>query len=119
MKRQTLVAVMAILETDPSITDEQSDLVADVLYGRLDKKGLEPPVSPIPIRPPVEAKPKPETKEYMNNQEAIEYTGLSLRSLEAYRSKGELPYHKVGAKVVFKSADLDGFMARFRVDVSR
>ena len=117
MKRQTLVAVMAILETDPSITDEQSDLVADVLYGRIDKKRLEPRVPQI--RPLVEAKPSPETKEYMNNQEAIEYTGLSLRSLEAYRSKGELPYHKVGAKVVFKSTDLDGFMARCRVDVSR
>ena len=41
MRRQTLVAIMAILETDPSITEEQSDLVSEVLNGRLMKKHLQ------------------------------------------------------------------------------
>ena len=115
MRRQTLVAVMAILETDPSITDEQSDLVSEVLNGRLKKSHLYPPKtestsSPTPAKEP--------PKEFMNKKEAAKYISMSSRSLDNYRSVGDLPFHKIGAKIIFKKSDLDAFMANWRIDVA-
>ena len=116
MKRQTLVAVMAILETDPSVTDEQSDLVTDVLAGRLKKSNLHSPSPHFPIYARPEPEPKQEPKTYMNMKEAAGYISMSIRSIEKFRAEGELPYHKVGGKVILKKSDLDAFMARHRVD---
>ena len=115
MKRQTLVAVMAILETDPSVTDEQSDLISDGLCGRLKRTELQPPVPQIPIRPHVEAKPKPETKEFMRINDAAKYMAISPRSIARYRTDGKLPFHKVGMVLILKRSDLDAFMAKCRI----
>ena len=119
MKRQTLVAVMAILETDQSISDEQSDLVSGILNGQIRRKDLTP-VAPAPP-PCVSPKPEPkqEPKEYMNMKEAAEYISMSTRSIDKYKAEGELPYHKVGGKVILKRGDLDGFMSGRRVDVTK
>jgi excisionase family DNA binding protein len=109
------VAVMAILETDPSITDEQSDLISDVLNGRLRRTHLHPPV-PVSTSDKMPAKQCP--KDYMSKKEAAIYVSMSSRSLDNYRAKGELPFHKVGEKVVFMRSDLDAFMASWRIDVA-
>jgi excisionase family DNA binding protein len=77
---------------------------------------LGPPVLQIPPQPAAEAKPRPEPKEYMGLKEAAKYISMSLRSIDTFRAEGQLPYHKVRAKVILKKSDLDAFMARQRVD---
>ena len=54
---------------------------------------------------------------FMSKRAAAGYCALSPRSLDYARERGELPFHKVGAKVVFRVKDLDAFMGRFRVAV--
>lgn len=110
MRRQTLVAVMAILETDPSITNEQSDLISEVLNGRLKSTELK---TPNPILPPKQA-----SKDYMSVKEAAKYITVSSRSIDNYRSCGDLPFHKVGERVILKKSDLDAFMEKKRIDVA-
>jgi len=38
--------------------------------------------------------------------------------LDNYRSVGDLPFHKIGAKIIFKKSDLDAIMANWRIDVA-
>lgn len=54
---------------------------------------------------------------FMSKRGAAAYCALSPRSLDYARERGELPFHKVGKKVVFRISDLEAFMARFRVAV--
>ncbi len=54
---------------------------------------------------------------FVSKRMAAMYCALSQRSLDYARERGELPFHKVGKKVVFKMKDLDAFMAQFRVAV--
>jgi len=55
---------------------------------------------------------------YLPKRAAAEYVGLSQRTLDYARSRGDLPFYKIGPrKVVFRVADLDKYMTRFRVDV--
>jgi excisionase family DNA binding protein len=112
MRRQTLVAVMAVLEMDESISNEQADMVADVLTGRARSMPSPAPTSTVP--PP--SAQLLEIKEYMSVPEAAKYISMSRRSIDTFRAEGDLPYHKVGKKVVIKRSDLDEFMARWRID---
>lgn len=54
---------------------------------------------------------------YRDKRNSAKYTALSIRKLDYARERGELPFYKCGKKVVFRTADLDTYMARFRVAV--
>ncbi len=54
---------------------------------------------------------------FVSKRMAAIYCALSQRSLDYARERGDLPFHKVGKKVVFQMKDLDAFMARYRVAV--
>ena len=54
--------------------------------------------------------------EYLDKHGATSYCSRSTRSLDYDRAHGDLPYYKVGKKVLFKVSDLDAYMQRFRVD---
>ena len=53
---------------------------------------------------------------YVDKRDGSRYTGISIRSLDYAREKGDLPYYRVGRKVLFRIDDLDAWMERFRVD---
>ena len=56
---------------------------------------------------------------YVGKAEAANYAGQCVRTLDYARERGDLPYYRVGRKVLFRVADLDAWMDRFRVDVAR
>lgn len=64
------------------------------------------------------AEPTPQ-KAYLTTVEAAEYTGISKATLEEWRSKGPggPAYVKLQSKVLYRVADLDGFMAERLVEV--
>jgi excisionase family DNA binding protein len=53
-------------------------------------------------------------QQYLTKAQAQTYTGLSERSLDYARERGELPFIKYGKRVLFKRGDLDTWMERHR-----
>ncbi len=53
-------------------------------------------------------------QQYLTKAQAQIYTGLSERSLDYARERGELTFYKHGKRVLFKKADLDAWMERHR-----
>lgn len=50
-------------------------------------------------------------------QQAAAYTGLTPRTLKAYRQERRIPYYAVGHRtVLFDRRDLDAFLAARRVE---
>jgi excisionase family DNA binding protein len=55
---------------------------------------------------------------YLTKKQAAEYGGCGQRTIDRWRSNGDLPFYRLGArKVLFKAADIDAYLQRFRVDV--
>jgi hypothetical protein len=54
---------------------------------------------------------------FVGKRAASAYCALGLRTMDYARERGELPFYKVGKKVVYRMSDLDVFMARCRVAV--
>jgi hypothetical protein len=52
---------------------------------------------------------------FLGKRAASGYCALSPRTLDYARERGDLPYHKIGTKVVFRISDLDAFMGLHRV----
>jgi excisionase family DNA binding protein len=48
-------------------------------------------------------------------QEAAEYLGVAPRTLRRLKDRDRIRYYKLGAKVVFDTADLDEYLARHLV----
>jgi excisionase family DNA binding protein len=55
------------------------------------------------------------TPAYLDYKKASEYTSLGRTTLKEAKAKRLIPHYKIGKKVEFAVADLDAFMARFRV----
>lgn len=55
---------------------------------------------------------------YIRCAEAAQYLGVSRRWLYILREKNLIPYYKRGRIVAFRIADLDRYMARFRVNAT-
>jgi excisionase family DNA binding protein len=54
---------------------------------------------------------------YLRRAEAARYLGVSLRTVANFQANRVIPFSKLGAKtVLFKIADLDASIARYRVD---
>jgi excisionase family DNA binding protein len=56
-------------------------------------------------------------QQYLTKAQAQTYTGLSERTLDYARERGELKFYKRGKWVLFKKADLDAWMERHRAGV--
>lgn len=54
---------------------------------------------------------------YVDKAMASTYCCVSVRSLDYAKSRGELPYYRLGRKVVFALDDLDEWLAQHRIDV--
>ena len=65
----------------------------------------------------VESGDEPVKTGFVPKRTAAKYCALSQRTIDYARERGELPYYKVGRKVVFLVRDLDIFMKRCRVAV--
>jgi hypothetical protein len=51
----------------------------------------------------------------INQKQAAEHLGVPERSLENYRQRGGgPPFYKIGARVVYESAELDAWLATRR-----
>lgn len=52
---------------------------------------------------------------YLRRNDAARYLGVSLRTIGNLQTARRLPFSKIGEKsVLFKVADLDAFVARYR-----
>lgn len=47
---------------------------------------------------------------FLTRQEAAEYLGIAVITLDGWKARRKVPHHKVGAKVWFKEADLERFV---------
>ena len=54
--------------------------------------------------------------DYVDKRTAARFTTLSVRSIDYARSRGDLPFYRVGRRVLFSLPDLRQWMSRFRVD---
>ena len=53
---------------------------------------------------------------YLRREQAAAYIGCSLRQLDELKHNGELPFHRLGRRlIVFRIDDLEAFMDRYRV----
>jgi len=55
---------------------------------------------------------------FVDKKNAAIYCGLSVRSIDAARARGDLPFYLHGRKVLLSLVDLDRYLSRFRVDVT-
>lgn len=68
----------------------------------------------------IEAQVRPVVKQqFIDMAGACQYTSLSRRTLDYARADGELPYIKKGKKVIFNIADLDSWMNKDKIDVTK
>lgn len=51
---------------------------------------------------------------YLDNCEAIKYLNTSETTLWRLRQSGELPYSKVGTRLLYNRSDLDAFIERHK-----
>lgn len=116
MKKSTVRIVKAAIEADGDITPAQAQAALDILHGTaqlrhtVDIKDL--------VKRIVDAvKTLPHAKKYLRKDEAAGYMGCSVRFLGGLLAKGQVPYHRLGNKiVVFKRTDLDAYMQKRRVE---
>lgn len=54
---------------------------------------------------------------YLTKAQAQTYTGLSERTLDYARERGELPFFRVGKRVLFKRSEIDAWLEKHRVGV--
>ena len=47
---------------------------------------------------------------WMDNQDVCELLHISKRTLQHYRDSGKIPFSQVGAKIYYKSRDIDDFL---------
>ena len=55
--------------------------------------------------------------QYLDKRGATRRISMGVRSIDYARAKGELPFYRVGRKVLFRVDDLDRFIEQHRVDV--
>lgn len=65
------------------------------------------------VEQPVVAKSFPE---WMDYETAAEYLSMPKSTLYQLKSKGHVPYHKVGCAIRFKRSDLDAHIEKTRFD---
>ena len=54
---------------------------------------------------------------YVRRDEAAKYLGVSVRCLANWQKKRLIPFSKIGSRIsLFRLADLDAVVARFRQD---
>lgn len=53
-------------------------------------------------------------QQYLTKQQAHFYSGLSERTLDYARQRGELDSYKIGKRVLMKKSDLDAYLERHR-----
>lgn len=54
---------------------------------------------------------------FLDKRAASKFVGLSTRTLDLAKSRGDLPFYRVGSrKVLFSAKDLTTWIARYRVD---
>ena len=54
---------------------------------------------------------------YLDKRQAARWCCLGMRTIDTVRSRGDLPFHKIGRKVIFRVADLEAFMESRRICV--
>lgn len=54
--------------------------------------------------------PGDHAKEWLTNEEAIDYLGLSRPTLQRYRNDGKLPYSRVGSRVYYRRGDIEALL---------
>ncbi len=47
---------------------------------------------------------------WVDNQDVCELLHISKRTLQHYRDSGKIPFSQVGAKIYYKSRDIDDFL---------
>lgn len=50
------------------------------------------------------------SKDWLTNEEAIDYLGLSRPTLQRYRNDGKLPYSRVGSRVYYRREDVEALL---------
>lgn len=117
MNAGTEKIIATAMEMDLSISNEQRSEVMRVLKHGV--RAVPTRCTSLAVESPQGTPPKTSTKLYLRRQEAANYLGCSVRQIDQMKHDGDLPFHKLGRRlIVFKAQDLDALMKRSRVDVS-
>lgn len=54
----------------------------------------------------------------LTREEAAAYLGLSAQTLDARRKKGEIPFYKMGRRIMYKAEDLLQYAESRRVEAT-
>ena len=58
-------------------------------------------------------------KKLLTRDEAAEYLGISLRTLDRLRAEGKTSFVRLGGKIAYLREDLDAYIDRCRVEAER
>ncbi len=61
------------------------------------------------------ATPNAQPRGSLTRFDAANYLGISVRALDSYCQRGDIPKVKLGRKTVIRVVDLDAFLARMMV----
>ncbi|MEI6167101.1 MAG: excisionase family DNA-binding protein [bacterium] len=121
MNAMTEKVIETVLGADVSVTSDQCDAVMAILNGRIPKQW--PPLRDLLERNQVSLSSSGQNpssqKTYLRRHEAAKYLGCSLRQIDSLKHDGDLPFHRLGRRlIVFKAQDLDVLMKKHRIDVT-
>lgn len=64
------------------------------------------------IKAGVEARTKSPSDPLMDNNEVCKLLKVSKRTLQNYRDNGEISFSQIGAKLLYRTSDIDDFLKR-------
>ena len=120
MNDSTAKIIDTALDLDGSVSIDARRAAMAVLRGELPARWLRQPKGANGENPAVSdsgLKDSSRRKTYLRRHEAAEYIGCSVRHIDELKCKGELPFHRLGRKlIVFKADDLDTLVTSRRID---
>jgi excisionase family DNA binding protein len=121
MNAMTQKVIETVLSADVSVTPDQRDAVMAVLNGRIPRQW--PPLRDLLEKNQISLSSSGQNpsglKTYLRRHEAAKYLGCSLRQIDSLKHDGDLPFHRLGRRlIVFKAQDLDVLMKKHRIDVT-
>ena len=58
------------------------------------------------------SKSKLGNEQYLSDKDLSQLLKISRRSLQDYRTKGKIPFYRVGGKILYRASDIENFLEK-------
>ena len=89
---------MKVIQIDFSAFQQLMNMISEIKEKLLDLESSKP------------------LSDWIDNKELCEILKISVRTAQAYRDKGLIPFSQVGAKIYYRVGDVEEYLLRFRVE---